>query len=137
MSVNSVVLMGRLVADPSLKATESGTEVCNFTIAVDRRFAKKGEEKQADFINCTAWRQSAVFIDKYFKKGSPIAIQGYIQTRVYEDKNGIKRKAVEVIVDQSSFCGGKNESAPSVPSDSASNLDVNNDDPVEDDDLPF
>ena len=94
--VNCAVIMGRLVANPELRATRnSGVSVTSITVAVDRKFS--GEDKQADFIDVIAWRGTAEFICKYFRKGSMIAIQGYIQTRMYEDKNGNKRKAVEIV----------------------------------------
>ena len=108
--VNCAVIMGRLVADPELRTTGSGVSVTSFTVAVDRRFANKDEEKQADFIDIVAWRQTADFVCKYFKKGSMIAVQGAIQTRTYEDKDGNKRKAVEIVADNVSFCGGKSDS---------------------------
>lgn len=109
--VNCAVIMGRLVADPELRTTGSGVSVTSFTVAVDRRFANKDEEKQADFIDVVAWRQTADFVCKYFKKGSMIAVQGNIQTRMYEDKDGNKRKAVEIVADNVSFCGSKSDSA--------------------------
>ena len=108
--LNNAVIMGRLVADPELRTTGSGISVTSFTVAVDRRFNRQGEDRQADFIDIIAWRQTAEFVCKYFRKGSMIAIQGYIQTRMYEDKNGNKRKAVEIVADNVSFCGSKNES---------------------------
>lgn len=109
--LNNAVIMGRLVADPELRTTESGVSVTSFTVAVDRRFANKDEEKQADFIDVVAWRQTADFVCKYFRKGSMIAVQGSIQTRTYEDKDGNKRKAVEIVADNVSFCGSKSDSA--------------------------
>lgn len=109
--LNCAVIMGRLVADPELRTTASGVSVTSFTVAVDRRFANKEEEKQADFIDVIGWRQSAEFVCKYFRKGSPIAVQGSIQTRTYEDKDGNKRKAVEIVADNVSFCGSKSDSA--------------------------
>lgn len=108
--LNSVILMGRMVADPELKTTSSNLSVLSFTVAVDRAYQSQGQERQADFINCVAWRQNADFISKYFRKGQMIAIQGSIQTRNYEDRNGNKRTAVEVVVDRASFCGSKSES---------------------------
>ena len=127
--INNAVIMGRLVADPELRTTSSGNSVSSFTVAVDRSFARQGEEKQADFIDVIAWRQTAEFICKYFRKGSMIAIQGHIQTRMYEDKNGNKRKAVELIADNVSFCGTKSETGK--PSVDVGYVDV------PDDDLPF
>lgn len=105
---NKAILIGRLTADPELKATGSGIHVTSFTIAVDRRMSK---EKQTDFINIQAWRQTAEFICKYFSKGDPIGIEGSIQTRQYEDKTGAKRTAVEVVADNVFFVGGKGQNA--------------------------
>lgn len=107
--INNVVLMGRLTAAPELKTTQSGISTVRFSVAVERRYNKQGEERQTDFIDCVAWRQTAEFVSKYFNKGSMIAVVGSIQTRNYEDKNGNKRKAVEVQVDNVSFCGSKGE----------------------------
>ena len=107
--INNVVLMGRLTAAPELKTTQSGISTVRFSVAVERRYNKQGEERQTDFIDCVAWRQTAEFVSKYFNKGSMIAVEGSIQTRNYEDKNGNKRKAVEVQVDNVSFCGSKGE----------------------------
>lgn len=129
--INSVVIMGRLTKDPELKTTQSGLSVASFTVAVDRKY-QKGSERQADFLNVVAWRQTAEFVEKYFTKGSMIAIQGSIQTRTYEDKNGNKRTAVEIVADNVSFCGSKGGSGKP-------NLNVSNDDfeEIGDDDLPF
>ena len=101
--------MGRLVADPELRTTPNGISVTSFCVAVDRSFVKAGEERKADFINVVAWRQTADFVTRYFHKGSMIAVQGSIQTRSYEDKNGNKRTAVEIVADNVSFCGSKSE----------------------------
>lgn len=110
--LNCVTLMGRLVADPELKTTTSGKSVATFRIAVDRSFAKQGEQRQADFITIVCWEGTANFVSRYFSKGSMIAIQGRIQTRSYEDNNGNKRTAFEVVATEVSFCGGKNETSP-------------------------
>ena len=112
--LNNAIIMGRLVADPELRTTGSGISVSSFTVAVDRRFNRQGEDRQADFIDIIAWRQTAEFVCKYFRKGSMIAVQGYIQTRMYEDKNGNKRKAVDIVADNVSFCGSKAESGSSI-----------------------
>lgn len=107
--LNVVVLTGRLTADPELKSTTNGTSVCSFKIAVDRRY-KQGEERKADFINIVAWRSSAEFVSKYFKKGSMIAIEGAIQTRKYQDKDGNNRTAFEVLANNVQFADyGKKE----------------------------
>ena len=139
--VNCAVIMGRLVADPELRVTKSsGIPVTSITVAVERKFG--GENKQADFIDVLAWRGTAEFICKYFRKGSMIAIQGYIQTRTYEDKNGNKRKAVEIIADNVSFCGSKNvgteNTTDSMPAPAYSPSDDDNDfREIPEDDLPF
>jgi single-strand DNA-binding protein len=103
--LNKVILMGRLTADPELRSTQNGTSVTQFTLAVDRNYQKQGEERQADFINCVAWKQTAEFIVKYFGKGRMIAVEGSIQSRNYEDKQGNKRTAIEVIVSNANFTG--------------------------------
>ena len=101
--LNVVVLMGRLVADPQLRQTTQSTNVASFRIAVDRNFARQGEQRQADFIDIVAWRQTAEFVSKYFQKGSPIIVEGSLQTRSYQDKNGNNRTAVEVVANNVSF----------------------------------
>ena len=101
--LNTVVLMGRITQDIELRSTTSGTSVIQFTVAVERY--GKGEDKQTDFINCVAWKSTAEFISKYFGKGRMIAVTGRLQSRSYEDKNGNKRTAIEVNVDQASFTG--------------------------------
>ncbi len=108
--LNRVVLMGRITHSPELKTTSSGVSVVSFTIAVDRNYTPKGQEKQTDFINCVAWRQTADFITKYFEKGSMIAVDGTLQTRKYQDKTGANRTVTEVVVDNASFTGGKKDS---------------------------
>lgn len=111
--LNVAVLMGRLVADPELRHTQSDTAVCSFRVAVDRNFASKSGERQTDFIDVVAWRQTAEFVCRYFTKGQMIAVNGSIQTRPWEDKQGNKRTAVEVVADNVSFCGSKRESGGS------------------------
>lgn len=108
--LNTAILMGRLTKTPELRTTANGVNVTVFCVAIDRRFGNKGEEKQTDFISVVAWRKTAEFVTRYFQKGSMIAVQGSIQTRNYEDKNGNKRTAVEVVADNVSFCGSKAES---------------------------
>ena len=122
--LNCAVIMGRLTADPELRTTSSGISVTSFSVAVDRSYVRPGEERQTDFINVVAWRQTAEFVTRYFRKGSMIAVQGSIQTRNYEDKTGAKRTAVEIVADNVSFCGSKSESgtgnfqaAPNAPAD--------------------
>lgn len=110
--LNSVILMGRICSDIELRTTTTGKSVANFRMAVDRSYTKPGEQRQADFITIIAWGSTADFVSRYFSKGSMIAIQGSIQTRNYEDKNGNKRTAFEVVAREVSFCGGKNETNP-------------------------
>ena len=105
MSINTAVIMGRLTADPELKTTTSGLSVLSFSVAVERNYQKEGEEKAVDFINVVAWRKTAEFVSKYFHKGSMIAVDGSIQTRKYEDKDGNKRTAFEILANTVSFCG--------------------------------
>ena len=114
--LNVVALMGRLVRDPELKTTQSGNSVCTFSIACDRSYTAKDEERKADFFTITAWRQTAEFICKYFQKGSLIAIEGSLQTRQYQDKNGNNRTATEVLASRVSFAGSKASGSPSAQS---------------------
>lgn len=110
--MNSVVLIGRLVADPELKTTQTGLEVTSFRIAVDRNYVKKGEDRKADFIDVVAWRQTAVFICHYFSKGKPIVIKGSLQQRSYDAKDGTKRYVTEVLAENVEFVpASKNDSA--------------------------
>lgn len=114
--LNVVALMGRLVADPELKTTQSGNSVCTFRVAVDRSYVQQGEERQADFITVTAWRKTAEFVSKYFQKGSMISVQGRLETRQYQDKNGNNRTATEVIAAEVGFCGPKAADKPATAS---------------------
>lgn len=114
--INIVAIMGRLVADPELSTTQAGHSVCSFRIACDRSYVQQGQERQADFIDIVAWRQSAEFVSKYFKKGGLIAVEGSLQTRQYQDKNGNNRTAVEVVANNISFAGTKRQDSQSVPS---------------------
>ncbi len=115
--MNTICLMGRLVADPELKSTQSGVAVTSFCIAVDRAYQPKGQERQTDFINCVAWRSTAEFITRFFHKGQRIALQGSLQSRNYNDREGNKRTAYEVVVDNAFFVEPKNSNsgAPSAP----------------------
>ena len=109
--INRVVLMGRLVADPELKTTNTGISVTSFTIAVDRSYVKAGAERQADFFDIVAWRSSAEFVCRNFSKGSLIAVDGQLQSRKYETKDGQKRTAIEVVADNVSFTGERRDAA--------------------------
>lgn len=114
--LNVAVIMGRLVADPELRHTPNDVAVTSFTVAVDRNYARQGTERQTDFIDVVAWRQQAEFVCRYFTKGQMIAVTGSIQTRSYEDRQGNKRKAVEIQADRVSFTGSKRESGGSAGS---------------------
>ena len=108
--LNRVILMGRLVSDPELKTTPSGASVTNFRIAVDRSYVKQGEERKADFIDIVCWRQTAEFVCRYFGKGAMIAVEGQLQTRTYQAKDGTNRYVVEVVADNVSFTGERRDS---------------------------
>lgn len=108
--LNVAAIMGRLTADPELRHTQNDIAVTSFTVAVDRSYARAGTERQTDFIDVVAWRQTAEFVCKYFQKGSMIAVTGSIQTRNYEDRQGNKRKAFEIVASDVSFTGSKRES---------------------------
>lgn len=147
--LNVVAIMGRLVADPELRTTQNGNNVCSFRIACDRNYVQQGQERQADFIDIVAWRGQAEFVSKHFQKGSMVAVTGSLQSRNYKDKNGNSRTAVEVLADQINFAGPKKaqqvddgseappkdyrEPAPAYSQGSADDFAVINDN----DDLPF
>ena len=115
LNLNKVVLCGRLTADPELKQTTNGTAVVSFSLAVNRRYQSKSADgspaqQQTDFINVVAWRQTAEFISRYFRKGSALCITGSIQTRTWQDQQGQKRYVTEVVADEAMFVDSKNES---------------------------
>ena len=112
--MNKVTLIGRLTKDPEIKLTSNQTQFCNFTIAVDRRFKDSNGQRQADFINCVAWKQTAVFIQKYFKKGNRIGISGSIQTRSY-DKDGQKVFITEVLAEEAEFVEAQQQTTQPEP----------------------
>lgn len=109
--MNVICLLGRLVADPELKSTQNGVAVTSFCIAVDRSYQPKGQERQTDFINCVAWRNTAEFITRYFRKGQRIALQGSLQSRNYNDREGNRRTAYEVVIDNASFVDPKSSNS--------------------------
>ena len=148
LNLNKVVLCGRLTADPELKQSGSGIPVVNFTLAVNRRFQSRSTDaqggQQADFISLVAWRQTAEFISKYFKKGSALCVTGSLQTRTWQDPQGNRRYATEVVVDEAMFVDSRNESgmgqgdAFSTPAFSSPVADAPNFEELKaDDDLPF
>jgi single-strand DNA-binding protein len=141
--MNKVILLGRMVKDPELKATTSGTSVCSFTVACDRKYTKQGEERKADFINCVAWQQSAESISKFFKKGQRIALEGRLEVRTWEGNDGKTNYATEVIVENWEFCQSKSEtqansyqSAENATEDNFAG-DIDGFMPVDEDDLAF
>ena len=140
---NKVILGGRLTTDIEQKQTQSGISVCNFTIAVNRKATKDGKQ-EADFITCQAWRGTAEFLSKYFKKGSAVCVVGQIQTRSWTDANGQKKYATDVIVDEAMFVDGKNDAQGSetfnptnyIP-DAYKTPQTTKNSLVDDDDIPF
>ncbi len=142
--LNRVCLLGRLVADPELRTTSSSISVTSFTVAVSRAYVKSGAEREADFIDIVAWRNTAEFVCKYFRKGQLVALEGSLQTRTYTDRDGNKRKAVEVVADNVYFAEPKRDGysqpndsfqapAPSYSNGSSSDFE----EIAGDDDLPF
>ena len=107
---NYIIIMGCLICDPELRRTGNGIAVTSFTVAVGRDFGQKGGEKETDFIDCVAWRQTGEFVSKYFKKGSMIVVSGRLQIRNWNDKDGNKRRTAEVVADNCYFGGSKGES---------------------------
>lgn len=140
LNLNKAIIAGRLTSDPELKSTPSGVPVTSFTVAVNRSYrAKNGEAPQADFINVTAWRQTAEFITRYFHKSSSICIVGSIQTRSYTDKQGQKRYATEVVADEAHFVDAKGSSgaAESHTAEAGAEAPAGYVDSGGDDDMPF
>lgn len=138
--MNKIILMGRLTREPEVRYTQSNnTLVTTFNLAVNRRFVKEGEERQADFINVVAWSKLGEFCSKYFKKGQQVGIIGRIQTRTWEDEQGEKHYVTEVIAEEAYFAEGRRDndnSDPFATSSSGSSEDSNIEIPFNDD-LPF
>ena len=121
--MNIIAIKGRLVRDPSTKTTPNGVTVCNITVAVDRAYSNGGE-KQTDFFDCVFWRQSAEFVSKYFSKGKEIIVQGEMQSRKWQDKDGNNRISWEIQNAHAEFCGGKiDNSTPAEPVSGFDELD--------------
>lgn len=110
--LNKALLQGRFTADPELRHTASNIAVTTFSLAVNRSYVRQGQERETDFINCVAWRSTAEFVCKYFQKGMQAVVDGSIQTRSYTDKDGNKRTAFEVVVDNIYFADNKKEDRP-------------------------
>ena len=112
--LNHITIMGRLVRDPELRSTQSGTNVASFTVAVDRDFSgRDGGDKQTDFIDCVAWRQTGEFVSKYFRKGSMIVVSGRLQSRKWQDREGNNRTNWEVVADNVYFGESRRDSGDS------------------------
>lgn len=109
MSFNKVILIGRLTADPEFSQSASGVSFCRFSIAVDRGYAKNGQEKQTDFFRITAFRQQAEFVSRYFTKGKLILVEGKVQNDNYTDQNGVKHYSCNIVADNVSFVGSKSD----------------------------
>lgn len=136
MSLNRITIMGRLTRDPELRRTQSGTPVTSFTMAVDRDFKNQSSEKETDFIDVVAWRNTAEFAAKYFTKGRMAIASGRLQIRDWQDNNGNKRRSAEVIADSIYFGDSKPQDAQ--PAVHAVNVDASDFDEIEDDpDFPF
>lgn len=137
--LNKIIVMGRFTADAELRATQSGTAVASFTLAVERDFKGQNNERETDFINCVAWKGTAEFVSKYFNKGSLAVVAGRLQTRRYETQDGQKRTATEIIAYNVYFAGGKNETAKNTADNTpiAPSADIDGFIPTEDEDLPF
>ena len=130
--MNKVILMGRLTKDPETRYTQStNIQVTSFTLAVNRRFVKEGEERQADFINIVAWNKTAEFCSKYFKKGQQVGVIGRLQVRNWEDEQGQKHYVTEVIAEEVYFADTKKEESTSA------STEENQFEITDDDDLPF
>ncbi len=139
ININSVTLVGRITKEIELRKTQSNTSVCNFTVAVDRRFTQNGE-KQADFISCIAWKQGAEFLDRYATKGTIVSVEGRIQTRTYDGQNG-KVYVTEVVADHVQIISQRNQESATAQSNQTPAVN-NEEEPnenltVDDDDLPF
>ena len=135
--MNKVILMGRLTRDPEVRYTQTNnTLVASFSLAVNRRFVRQGEERQADFINIVAWSKLGEFCSKYFKKGQQVAIIGRIQTRTWDDDNGVKHYVTEVVAEEAYFADSKRDGESS-NSGFENTTEQTEFSVVNDDDLPF
>ena len=132
--MNKVILKGNLTKDVEMQTTTSGINVAKFTIAVQRKFANADGERETDFINCVAWRNTAEFINKYFNKGSQILVCGSIQTRTYDAQDGTKRYVTEAVIDEAYFCGKADGGNAEEKKEENKQVELQ---PIDDDNLPF
>ena len=131
--LNRIIVMGRITRDPELRRTNSGTAVASFTVAVDRDFKSQSGEKETDFIDVVAWRNTAEFVSKYFSKGRMAVVEGRLQLRVWTDKNGNKRRSAEIVADSVYFGDSKRDGGDATQSEPQGGFSE-----VEDDgDLPY
>ena len=135
--MNKVCLIGRLTKDIELKITQSNVKVANFTLAVNRRFVKEGQEQTADFINIIAWGKIAEFCDKYFGKGQQIGISGRIQTRTWDDDQGKKHYITEVVAEEVDFADGKKTNSEKENKTATTTQNDSNNFSIIDEPLPF
>ena len=140
--MNKVILMGRLTRDPEVRYTQTNnTVVASFSLAVNRRFVRQGEERQADFINIVAWSKTAEFVSKYFKKGQQVGVIGRLQVRNWEDEQGQKHYVTEVVAEEAYFADSKRDGADASNFENTFGSNVANSSPefevTSDDDLPF
>lgn len=136
--MNKSILMGRLTSDPEIRNTANGVSVVSFTLAVDRKYKKDGDEQTADFIRCIAFNKTAEFINKYGKKGTKFVIEGHIQTGNYTDKDGKKVYTTDVIVESVEFAESKSSSSNNQSASANKNTDfVNIPNGIEDSEFPF
>lgn len=132
--MNKILLKGRLTADPEMKTINDGANyVTKFSIAVNRKYVKEGEERTADFFNCSCFGKTAEFVSKYFFKGQEMLLEGRLQNRSWEDDQGVKHYATDVIAEQIEFCGSKKENNNSTDTATTNNFTTTDDD----DELPF
>ena len=131
--MNKVILMGRLTKDPEVRYTQNNMPVANFSIAVNRRFKREGDTETADFFNVIAWNKTGEFIGKYFKKGQQIAVVGRLQNRNWDDQNGQKHYATDVVAEEVYFAGSKAENNTNNNTENAGITDFTS----ESDSLPF
>lgn len=131
MSLNKIFIMGRMVRDPELRRTPGGTAVTSFSLAVDRDFKGQNGEKETDFIEVVAWRNTAEFVSKYFGKGRMAVVEGRLQIRDWKDKDGSNRRSAEVVADNVYFADSKRDGGEQTPAQNFHEIDE------EDGDLPF
>ena len=135
--LNRIIVMGRMTRDPELRRTGSGTAVTSFSLAVDRDFESQSGEKETDFIDVVAWRNTAEFVSKYFSKGRMAVVEGRLQLRDWTDKDGNKRRTAEIVADSVYFGDSKRDGGDTVQSEPQSEPQSGFSEVEDDGDLPF